>query len=802
MAKKDKQESVDPKISLLDSAAKKMISTIDDGYNERVLLSEKDFRIQSILNSELDLAKGISKGSIIDFVTTMAKDGAKRQGQDPDQVDSYNLFTENSGDLFGYFQEMYKNKYIELTDLKFITKFIPSIGEAVKTTLDSIVSSDEFSTTITRNLEFGPTLSDAEKATVQAEIERFEKDEKLLKKLKNVVYQKALVTGTHYVYAIPYNELFAEYDRLVKSGKIVDNVLVKNAISVNAQQKMQKTANFNLKQLKAQGFGATTESANDISAAIEGFSYESSSIINAAIESLGNEYETNDKKLIKENMIDSFNRVSIIDSPVLAEVLEGYSSIEIMRNNMSAYSDIFQGFGILDDNISEKTADGTYSTLSPENFSATGTYIKYIDAAKLVPIKIYNQIIGYIHIHDTTANKKASMMNSNATARTNLLGANSNLFTNSATMSEEKRVKAVQTIVDSVTDGILTNFSNRFVNKNADFKKLIGDCIVANGFVNSAFQLQFIPSKYIIAFTVNEDDDGVGQSILQDSLFPAKMLLSLIVSKLLTYMNKSGNKTIAYIRKGPIDVSTSNHVQRVIRMLQQSDITFSDLLSTNVSFHKFNRNGNIQIPTSRNGDRLIDFETQEGQDVNLDTDMERFLEKLAILGTGVPSVIMEYTDAADYAKSLVTANIKFAGRVASFQSDLEDSTTELYVELIKNSNLPDDLKKKVIPSFRFKLCRPKVLTNSNMADYLNQIESITTSLGRIYLGDNDADDTATDIRKRFVKEISTNLLPFVSWAEYEEALQRVQTEAAADLNLDKSDSGDATGGASVDDEFL
>lgn len=453
MAKKDKQESVDPKISLLDSAAKKMISTIDDGYNERVLLSEKDSRIQSILNSELDLAKGISKGSIIDFVTTMAKDGAKRQGQDPDQVDSYNLFTENSGDLFGYFQEMYKNKYIELTDLKFITKFIPSIGEAVKTTLDSIVSSDEFSTTITRNLEFGPTLSDAEKATVQAEIERFEKDEKLLKKLKNVVYQKALVTGTHYVYAIPYNELFAEYDRLVKSGKIVDNVLVKNAISANAQQKMQKTANFNLKQLKAQGFGATTESANDVSAAIEGFSYESSNIINAAIESLGNEYETNDKKLIKETMIDSFNKVSIIDSPVLAEVLEGYSSIEIMRNNMSAYSNIFQGFGILDDNISEKTADGTYSTLSPENFSATGTYIKYIDAAKLVPIKIYNQIIGYIHIHDTTANKKASMMNSNATARTNLLGANSNLFTNSTTMSEEKRVKAVQTIVDSVTDG-------------------------------------------------------------------------------------------------------------------------------------------------------------------------------------------------------------------------------------------------------------------------------------------------------------------------------------------------------------
>ena len=38
--------------------------------------------------------------------------------------------------------------------------------------------------------------------------------------------------------------------------------------------------------------------------------------------------------------------------------------------------------------------------------------------------------------------------------------------------------------------------------------------------------------------------------MLQDALFPAKMLLSTIISKLLLYMNKSGNKTIAYVRKG------------------------------------------------------------------------------------------------------------------------------------------------------------------------------------------------------------------------------------------------------------
>ena len=248
------------------------------------------------------------------------------------------------------------------------------------------------------------------------------------------------------------------------------------------------------------------------------------------------------------------------------------------------------------------------------------------------------------------------------------------------------------------------NFSKKFVNKNVDFKRLIADCIVANGFVNTAFQIQFIPAKYIVSFSVNEDEDGMGQSILVDALFPAKMLLSVLVSKLLLYMNKSGNKTIAYIRKGPLDRLGSNQIQRVIRMMQESNITFSDLLSTNLSFAKFSRYGSMTLPMAKNGDRLIDLETQEGQEVDLHTPMEEYLEKLSIIGTGVPSVIMEYTDAADYAKSIVTANIKFAGRVATLQADLEEPTTELYKKLIQTSTLDEDLKKKVIPSFEFKIC--------------------------------------------------------------------------------------------------
>ena len=48
---------------------------------------------------------------------------------------------------------MYKNRFLEIDDLRFISKFIPALGEAVKTTLDSLVSSDNIAETVNRKIK-------------------------------------------------------------------------------------------------------------------------------------------------------------------------------------------------------------------------------------------------------------------------------------------------------------------------------------------------------------------------------------------------------------------------------------------------------------------------------------------------------------------------------------------------------------------------------------------------------------------------------------------------------------------------
>ena len=777
------------KVNALDKVAHKLLSTIDTSFNEREVLNAKDRRIQDIIDNELTLAKGVSQGSIIDFVTTMTSNKVSHQSRNTlGDVDPSEVFTKDISNIFGYFQEMYKNRYIELADLKFITKFIPAIGEAVKTTLDSIVGSDDMTTTITRNLVFDDSLSEEEKTRVTSEIERIEREEKLLKRLRNVVYKKTLVSGMHYVYAPPYKELFKEYDRLLKAGVIKNGIIVREPSNqARKSNGVGKNSGFNLNN-------------NAVLAPVK----ESVSI-DTIMENLTNSKEFDQKELegMRKNLESGNLSITTSDSPFLDEAIESIAALEryddMYMRDLNGYAATFGGVGKLDEKF-YGTSDGTADpNTTGSKFNTIGTYIKYIDASRIVPVKVYNQVVGYFHVHDMTASKKARTM---ASADNMLIGS-VNLFAN-INMNDNKKESAVRMITDVISDGILSNFSNRFVNNNLEFKKLIADCIVANGMINNNLNIQFIPANHIIPFLVNENEDGFGESILSDALFPARLLLDLLISKMLLYMNKSGNRTLAFVRKGPIDVSSANHIQRVLRQLQESNITFGDLLSTNLSFAKFAPYGNIQIPTARNGDRLVDFETQEGQTVELKPEFEDWLEKMAIMGTGVPSVILEYTDAADYAKSLVTANIKFAGRIATLQSDLEEATTDLYIRLIEDSSLDDDLKKKAVRGFKFSLPRPRVISNSNMSDYLSSMQQTAGTLADLYLGqDNGQDPDYQAVRDEFIKNTVIDHLPIIDWKAAQERAENARMEIIKKKKFkDNMENPEDSANAQIDDSLL
>lgn len=755
-------------ISGLDNVASKILSSIDPGFSERRILRDRDRRIQEILDNELSLSKGVSNGSIIDFITTMGSNSSKHTQKTPlSAEDASELFTKDITNIFGYFQNMYKNRYVEYTDLQFVSKFIPALGEAVKTTLDSICGSDDMSDTITRNLVFNASLSEDEKKQITSEIERIEKEEKILKKLKNVVFKNALISGQHYIYAPPYKAIFEEYDRLLKSGRIQNGQVIPFNKVNNKNKPRSDKSGFNLTS-------ATEAYCAEVVEAEEAYLPEDLGIV---LES-SNLFTKEEVKAMKESLKQSPMSIKVCGNDFMEEAIEAVAAIDTLSTNMSSYKRTFGGNGVMGETF-YGTSDGTASVNGPihgETFDVPGTYLEYIKANQMVPIRVYNQVVGYFYVRDGSAARKAKQANS---IQENMLVGGANLFAN-INLHDNKRDQAVKLVVDTISDGILSSFDKKFVNNNVQYKKMIADCLIANGLVNNSFNIQFIPAAHVIPFVVNETEEGIGTSILQDALFPARLLLNLVSAKMLMYMNNSGQKTYAYVRKGPIDVSHSNMIQRTLRQLQQSQITFADLLSTNLSFAKFNPYGNIEFPTARNGDKLVEFETQEGQRVDLKTDFEEWLEKTAIMGTGVPSVIMEYTDAADYAKSIVSGNIKFAARVATFDADFEESATELYKILIANSNLDEQLRRKAVQGFQFKIPRPKVAANANLSDYLSSMQNIANTLADLYMGpDPGEENDPLYARKRdiFVRNTVMDYLPFVDWDSCKRRLDQATIQA-------------------------
>lgn len=798
-AKKESQNLSE--LSMFDRAAKGIFSVLDSGYSERMTIGAKDQKFRNILNRELEISKGYSQGSIVDFVHSLKlnkQKGPFNMNQKNSQLlGNYNdLFTKNINDIFGYFQEMYRNRFIEIDDLKFIAKFIPALGEAVKTVLDAIVASDNIAETVNRKIELSSGISSEDKTAIVNEIERIEKELKLLKKLKSNVYKRTLVAGTHYVYAVPYNRIFQEFDQVKKKDRNEINQQKKNQFGTGDTHKVSNGKNR--VEYSIAGESNWMLGDIDITPAMENMRevLSSSDPIDPSKKKL-------DKNTIEESLREfqySLPEINYMDSPLLSEAMESVRLLYESPGAMEAFvkkkrRNKGYTYNPLKFDPTNFTPDGTKSTEyspKPTEFNISGTYVKYIDAKNLIPLKVFDQVIGYYLLHPKA--KKNRMVSTSQAAGISSIG--STLFS-AVNIGETRKQDAVQRIVDSIAEGILNQFDKKFVSDFAEYKKLIADVIIANGLTDKDYNIQFIPADDIIPFTIQEGEDGFGESILSDSLFPAKLLLSMIVTRMLNYINKTGNKTIAHIHKGPINAYDTNQLNRVVRELQDQDITFNDLLSPNLVFNKFNRDGNKAIPCTQDDKKLVEFEIQEGQNIDMTPDYEKNLENMAIMGTGVPSVIMEYVGSADFAKQLVSANIKFAGRVASLQSDLEEPTTTLYKKLVENSNLTDDQKAICAQSLEIKLPRPRVLINSNNNEYIQNVIQASESIAELAIGR----DTLTDeqkmpngirVKEKLALQLAMRDSPFIDWEEVEQLRDAAMIEVEEEVIKKKA--SDEAGG--------
>lgn len=762
MARQKKQSSRKP-INPLDAVVNKLLIQLDDDLVSDDNINAKTEEYKSIINRELELAKGVSNGNIIEFNRAINEANAKQNRLiDIDSADDLGEYlSKNAGNIYQYYNERYRNKFIEAQDLNFITKFIPTLGQAVNTYVTHIVSSDDLSGSVKRNISLGSSLTQDEQAQLTQAIEAFEKEQKLQYKLKNIVIKESLITGSYYVYAPSYQKLFSEYAKTLAKNK-------KHGIS-NAPLQSDQSA-FGSGTLESVDSVDINEFISDTSIT---YALESSEIkdITDTIPSTAFESDSYYKKMDKKKLLaDGLCTVTCCESAIPFDVLE---EMPDLVNNLAITDDLKDIFVNKCTPASEsgvKASDGTFDTSgknvqlkSPNKknkneFNISGTYIKFIDPKNVIKVRILDEIVGYFYVDS----KKVSKSKANVT------------FTNAEWTNISKQ-STVEKVANMLASKVAKQFSSKFVSKHVVFKKLIADCIMANGIINTEYRIQFIPKDDMFEFKIRENASGDGTSVLSEALWPAKLLTSIRIRKTLNYVNKSGDKLISYIKRGSADASGRNQAQRALRNMQESNITFGDIIGdSSLMFHKYAADGNIQMPVSKAGNKFIEFERMEGQTIDMSTEYEKELENQALLATGVPPLLIEQANQADFSRAYTTAHVGFAGTVASLQSDYEETLSLLYRRIVENLDIDTSIKTRASETLNIKLPRPRALSTTNGNEIVEGASRFAEQFTNLRYGEvnEDNQECIQAIRYEIVKERS----PFIDWTSLEEMADKIFME--------------------------
>lgn len=745
MAKKDshKVKGINP----MDTLVKKMLATMDPDQITDYNMTKREDEFKNIINDELELTKGISQGSIIDFSRSLNNYNKNPDATLSDSTDDIlKYINQNTSSVYQFFNDKNQNKYIEARDLKFISKFNPSLGQAVRLILTHIVSSDDLSGQVTRNLHFGDALSESDANTLRSAIEKFEDENKLLLRLKNTVYKNSLITGTYYVYAISYKKLFTTYARTLAMKK------AKNGEKVEVRSKNKKANEMALESV-------TVSLDNDDAKTISSILKDDIPSSGVSTISVGGNSSILNKS---SDLIDQAATIQCIKSDFPEFIFE---ELGTDLNKLKGSKIMASMEAALEANGSRKLEATGDATIDPEDikldgeYNVSGTYIKYIPATNIIPIKVMGECLGYFFINAEKVDKNKPSLS--------IINGN---------ISNVKKQSALEKIVDTLTKKTAAAFSDKFVSENVMFKKTIADCIMANGVTNTEYKVQFIPACDIIPFPINEDEEGNGTSLLQDSMFPAKIHAAITMRKSLNYINKSGDKTIMHVKGGNADISRKNQTMRIARNMQEQNIVASDIFGdSNIMFQKFAADGIILMPSSRSGNRLVEFEKMDGQQIDTSVEWEKDLQNQSIVAMGVSPLLIEQYNQADFAKAFSTAHIGLAGEVANWQSDFEAPTTELYKRIIEDLDIDDNLKKRVLPVFKFTLPRPKALATQNTTEAISAAQALADAYANIKYGEvkEDEIESVRAVKEALIKELT----PFIPWNKFDSIADAARLEA-------------------------
>lgn len=704
-----------------------------------------DKKFQNIIHTEINDLTNKNDEDITSFINRLYSQDQKDSVLDEMINDQF--LAETGTDVArmrNFFYEQYKNKLLEQADLHQISTSLIELSEAISITRDAIISADVVEGRMSRIIEFD--LNNEDDDNYIATVENIEEKFGLLTKIKNFIIPKTLEYGEYYIYTVPYSYIFKTFLKnkgksYMHNGLMHEFTLTESAISKDSSP----ITNTNKKDPNLNTFIFKTY--NDYKEANKNF-----------IESAGNSAMP-DLTEFSKDMETILSNISICNDPVPLPILEeGLNSISEFRDEfvnesgdkyMTEKSANPQSQEDLFDRNTSDGSEGITLKDAKDLDNIKDCYIKLIEPTKVIPIKIMDSVLGYYYVQEEEITPLSGSIN------------NSLYFTKFDDGRDNK------TIIDNLAERIVQSFNMKFLHDNLKFKKQIADSITYFDLSQKRIKFQFIPAEYMQVFKIDEDENGNGQSMLKRSLFYGKLYLMLLLFKIMSIILYSNDQKVNYVRNSGIDKNIVNKIQDIIRTKQSRQINMMDLFSYTTLINKIGQGAEMYVPVGRNGDRPMDTEILQGQDVQLNSDLLEMLKNGYILSTGVPAAILNYLNEADFAKQVEQNNTKFNGRVVNYQLDFNPSITEWYKKILTwSTNIPA----AVIETFKFTLQPPKTVATNAKSESIQQFQTVMDFVVSLLYDDpqQSTDPNLPVSIKEFKKNLAADYLPMLNFERFEE----------------------------------
>ena len=751
------------------------LNALMDNLSSMTYGTQKDTKIDSLITdfnslvkSEIHDIRSSTDGDSVNFITRLISDNNKKlAGASKDLED---IFGTDEGQIQALFNEQYKNRLIKQADLHEVASQLVELKQAITVTRDAIISADIVDGTMSRTLTVENDSMSTEGEDYIPIIESVEKKFGLQKKIKEFIIPRSLEYGEYYVYAVPYSKIFEDFSKEKSQGKynayneaagrtlyecymegMKDKTFDKTDLYKSVMESAQSCPDFD-DILRRSGMfkgDAQKQMSAELKSYMENITICNESIPLCVLEEGVDTYRQYYQEFVEKTMTEEKKSPSFTFASVMKNIDSGVHGYETNGAlNRQGNKKIGEKFNNIQD-----------------------CYVRLISPLNLLPIKISDEIIGYYYVQEDDITPLAGILTST-------------MYYDKYDMNHGER-----NIIDIIAGSIVKSFDKKFLNSNMKFKKLIVEALNYYKLNNKRLRFQFIPKEYIVPFKINTDEHGNGVSIIEDSLFYAKLYLMLLLFKILSIVTNSNDTKVNYVRQSGIDKNVANKIQEIARKKQERKITMADMFSYTTLINKIGQGNEMYVPTGKGNERGIETEILSGQDVQINGDLMDMLKKAYISGTGVPDVLLNYYNEADFAKTLELANNRFQGRVISFQLDYNEQITQLYRQICKYAtNIPE----QVIDSLQFNFVQPKSANSNITNDLLNNHNTLVEFLTGLYYGQDFADDPKKAAQVSvFKKNLAKDRLAMLNFDHIEEIFQKSNIEGMKDpLNPENQDVDD------------